>query len=70
MLYDGFVNFVDLATVPSAAIERIEILNGGASPFSGEVDPRTVTIRDARSQSGLGLDVSGFQLVPPSKQSD
>jgi iron complex outermembrane receptor protein len=33
--YDGQVNFVDLATVPSAAIERIEILNGGASAIYG-----------------------------------
>src|SRR6201999_2633129 len=28
--YNGSVNFVDLATVPSASIDRIEVLNGGA----------------------------------------
>jgi len=33
--YDGSVNFVDLATVSSAAIDRIEILNGGASAIYG-----------------------------------
>jgi hypothetical protein len=30
---------------------------------SGEVDARTVTIHDARRTSGLGLDVSGFELI-------
>jgi iron complex outermembrane receptor protein len=33
--YDGQVNFVNLANIPSAAIERIEILNGGASGIYG-----------------------------------
>src|SRR5438105_3132001 len=33
--YDGSVNFVDLASVSSAAIDRIEILNGGASAIYG-----------------------------------
>jgi iron complex outermembrane recepter protein len=33
--YDGSVNFVNLANVPSAAIERIEILNAGASAIYG-----------------------------------
>jgi iron complex outermembrane recepter protein len=33
--YDGAVNFVDLASVPAASIERIEILNGGASAIYG-----------------------------------
>src|SRR6185369_9033076 len=33
--YDGQVNFVNLATIPSAAIERIEILNGSASAIYG-----------------------------------
>lgn len=33
--YNGSVNFVNLANIPSAAIERIEILNGGASAIYG-----------------------------------
>lgn len=36
----------------------------GVPRNSGEVDARTVTIRDARRAQGLGLDVSGFELVP------
>jgi hypothetical protein len=35
----------------------------GIPRFSGEVDARTVTIRDARRVTGLGLDVSGFELI-------
>jgi hypothetical protein len=30
---------------------------------SGEIDARTVTIHDARRVTGLGLDVSGFELT-------
>ena len=33
--YDGEVNFVNLANIPSAAIERIETLNSGASAVYG-----------------------------------
>lgn len=33
--YDGQVNFVNLATIPSAAIDRIEVLNGSASAIYG-----------------------------------
>jgi outer membrane receptor protein involved in Fe transport len=33
--YDGQVNFVNLATIPSASIERIEVLNGSASAIYG-----------------------------------
>lgn len=33
--YDGQVNFVNLATIPSAAIARMEVLNGGASAIYG-----------------------------------
>ena len=35
----------------------------GVPRNSGEVDSRTVTIRDARQVSGLGLDRSGFELI-------
>ncbi|ATP27770.1 TonB-dependent receptor [Chromobacterium violaceum] len=33
--YEGQVNFVNLANIPSALIDRIEILNGGASAIYG-----------------------------------
>ncbi len=33
--YEGAVNFVNLANIPSAIIDRIEILNGGASAIYG-----------------------------------
>src|SRR5690349_19513481 len=33
--YDGEVNFVNLANIPSVLIERIEILDGGASAIYG-----------------------------------
>lgn len=33
--YDGSVNFVNLANIPTAMIDRIEILNGGASAIYG-----------------------------------
>src|SRR5579859_3434648 len=35
----------------------------GVPRNSGEVDSRTVTIHDARHVAGLGLDVSGFDLI-------
>lgn len=35
----------------------------GVSRNSGEVDARTVTIRNARRIRGLALDVNGFELV-------
>jgi hypothetical protein len=35
----------------------------GVPRNSGEVDARRVTIHDARRVSGLGLDVSGFELI-------
>jgi hypothetical protein len=35
----------------------------GVPRSSGEVDARTVTIRDARGLPGLGLDSSGFELI-------
>ncbi|SUX30368.1 TonB-dependent receptor plug domain-containing protein [Chromobacterium vaccinii] len=33
--YEGEVNFVNLANIPAALIDRIEILNGGASAIYG-----------------------------------
>jgi iron complex outermembrane recepter protein len=33
--YDGSVNFVNLANIPAAAIDRIEVLSGGASAIYG-----------------------------------
>jgi hypothetical protein len=35
----------------------------GVPRSSGQIDARTVTIRDARQQRGLALDVSGFDLL-------
>jgi hypothetical protein len=35
----------------------------GVPRYSGEVDARTVTIRNAREAAGLGLDASGFELI-------
>lgn len=35
----------------------------GVPRSSGEVDARTVTVRDARRVAGLGLDSSGFELI-------
>lgn len=35
----------------------------GVPRYSGEVDPRTVRILDARAVSGLTLDASGFELL-------
>jgi len=35
----------------------------GVPRNSGEIDARSVTIRDARTVTGLALDVSGFELI-------
>jgi hypothetical protein len=35
----------------------------GVARNSGEVDPQWVTIHDARAAHGLGLEVSGFELI-------
>ncbi len=35
----------------------------GVPRYSGEIDARTVTIRDARVTRGLSLDSSGFELI-------
>ncbi|HVW68277.1 MAG TPA: CmcJ/NvfI family oxidoreductase [Steroidobacteraceae bacterium] len=35
----------------------------GIPRSSGELDPRPVTVHDARKVPGLGLDVSGFELI-------
>src|ERR1700728_4079009 len=36
----------------------------GVPRNSGIVDARTVRIRNARLERGLGLDISGFELIP------
>jgi hypothetical protein len=36
----------------------------GVPRSSGEIDARTVTVHDARRVRGLGLEVSGFDLLP------
>jgi len=35
----------------------------GVLRYGGELDPRTVTIHDARARDGLSLDTSGFELI-------
>jgi len=56
--YDGQVNFVNLANIPSAAIERIEILNNGASAIYGSdaiAGVANVILKD--NLEGLELDL-------------
>jgi hypothetical protein len=36
----------------------------GVPRSSGEIDARTVAIHDARQAHGLGLDISGFEMIP------
>jgi iron complex outermembrane recepter protein len=58
--YDGQVNFVNLATIPSAAIDRIEILNGSASAIYGSdaiAGVANVILRD--HFEGLELNLKG-----------
>jgi iron complex outermembrane recepter protein len=55
--YDGSVNFVDLASVSSAAIDRIEILNGGASAIYGS-DAIAGVVNVILKDHTNGLDVN------------
>lgn len=66
--YNGSVNFVNIANIPSALIDRIEVLNGGASAVYGsdaiagvvnivlkqQVDGVTVNLRGGGTQRGGG----------------
>ncbi len=55
--YDGSVNFVDLASVSSAAIDRIEILNGGASAIYGS-DAIAGVVNVILKDKADGLDIN------------
>jgi iron complex outermembrane receptor protein len=55
--YDGSVNFVDLASVSSAAIDRIEILNGGASAIYGS-DAIAGVVNVILKDHAEGLDIN------------
>lgn len=68
--YQGSVNFVNLADIPAGLVERVEVLNGGASAIYGSdaiagvvniilkkrVEGVTVTGRAGRLQDGGGDD--------------
>jgi iron complex outermembrane receptor protein len=55
--YNGAVNFVNLADIPSAAVDRIEILNGGASAIYGS-DAIAGVVNIILKDHADGLDVN------------
>ncbi|HEY9102672.1 TonB-dependent receptor domain-containing protein [Chitinimonas sp.] len=56
--YEGGTNFVNLANIPSALIDRIEILNGGASAIYGsDAIAGVVNIVLKKHASGLDLNL-------------
>ncbi|WP_157288368.1 TonB-dependent receptor plug domain-containing protein [Uliginosibacterium gangwonense] len=56
--YDGTVNFVNLANIPSAMIDRVEILNGGASAIYGsDAIAGVVNIVLKKQLSGIDVNV-------------
>ncbi|MEJ0002831.1 MAG: TonB-dependent receptor [Pararobbsia sp.] len=58
--YDGNVNFVNLANIPSAMIDRIEILNGAASAIYGsDAIAGVVNIIMKKHASGVEINVKG-----------
>lgn len=58
--YDGNVNFVNLANIPSAMIDRIEILNGAASAVYGsDAIAGVVNIIMKKHIDGLEVNVKG-----------
>lgn len=58
--YNGAVNFVNLADIPSASIERIEVLNGGASAIYGsDAIAGVVNIILKDHFQGIDVDVKG-----------
>ncbi|MGM9514808.1 TonB-dependent receptor plug domain-containing protein [Roseateles sp. DB2] len=63
--YEGSVNFVNLANLPSALIDRIEVLSGGASAIYGsDAIAGVVNVVLKKSQQDLTLDLKagGTQL--------
>ena len=58
--YNGAVNFVNLADIPSAAIDRIEVLNGGASAIYGsDAIAGVVNIILKDHAHGIDVDLKG-----------
>ncbi|MBN3798855.1 TonB-dependent receptor [Burkholderia sp. Ac-20392] len=58
--YDGNVNFVNLANIPSAMIDRIEILNGAASAVYGsDAIAGVVNIIMKKHIDGIEVNVKG-----------
>lgn len=58
--YNGAVNFVNLADIPSASIDRIEVLNGGASAIYGsDAIAGVVNIILKDHAQGIDVDVKG-----------
>ena len=56
--YDGQVNFVNLSNIPTALVDRIEILNGGASAVYGsDAIAGVVNIILKRQVDGVQLNV-------------
>ncbi|HWW06008.1 TonB-dependent receptor [Collimonas sp.] len=56
--YEGSVNFVNLANIPSALVERIEILNSGASAVYGsDAIAGVVNIITKKKVSGFDLNI-------------
>lgn len=55
--YDGAVNFVDLSTVPAASIDRIEVLNGGASAIYGS-DAIAGVVNVILKEHAQGIDIN------------
>ncbi|MET3131850.1 iron complex outermembrane receptor protein [Oxalobacteraceae bacterium GrIS 1.11] len=55
--YDGAVNFTNLANIPSSVVERIEILNGGASAVYGS-DAIAGVINIILKKQAEGVDVN------------
>ncbi|WP_223879256.1 TonB-dependent receptor plug domain-containing protein [Chitinimonas arctica] len=56
--YEGSINFVDLANIPSALIDRIEILNGGASAIYGsDAIAGVVNVILKKQASGVDVDL-------------
>jgi len=55
--YNGAQNFVNLANIPAAAIERIEILQGGASAIYGS-DAIAGVVNVILKDQAQGLDVN------------
>jgi iron complex outermembrane receptor protein len=55
--YDGSVNFTNLANIPSSIVERIEILNGGASAIYGS-DAIAGVVNVVLKKQASGYDVN------------